>query len=521
MTSESPNQPADVDRLRALTKALGGDIKSVRLAAVAQLRALGTTEAAQALISVLNEDDQAMRSRAFTALQRITLGPEHVEPLVELTRVQGAARVPALRLLAPLASDPRVPPVFVAMIADGLWRFDGYRSVEAALVRHGKAMIPQLCGLLRSSDETVRRLAFGVLGEIGDNTVLPLLLDHLARVEDQERSDMMHALSKIGPLGVTIDAALAHPSTATRVAVVRALSDPNDLPRLNRAARDADPNVRYAVMGVLSNRMNPDSKPQRSIVERGLGDPDQKIRQKACELVYRLGPNEAVPLLMPRLKDRNASVRSTAVKVLGWCEQPDTVAALSQDLTDRNSWVRVEAAKALGRLVGRATLPVDRLIKLLDDRERFARMHAAEVLGALKERAAVAQLRKCVSDKDEWVRQAAARALGAIGDTDAVPTLDHALQIADELTRREAAAALVSIGTPTAFAVLTEAARRNPSDYAVITALTYTHDPNAIPALELILSNRENWEGQIALRNGVEDTLCDLRRTAPASPKDG
>ena len=490
---------------------LGGDIKSARLAAVAELRALGTSAAAAALISVLDDDYDTLRSRAFVALQQIALGPEHIDPLIEL--VHGRARIPALRLLAPLAGDPRVPPVFVAMIAAGFWRFDGYRQVRRALAQHGEAMIPQLCSLLAASDTSVRGLAFSALAEIGDNSALPAMLDLLARVDGQQRSGMAYKLSDIGPPGATIDAALAHPSTAVRAAVVRALADPDDLPRLERAVRDADPNVRYAVLEALSG-LPRDSKPPRVIVERGLGDPDPRVREKACELAHQLGPAEAAPLLMPRLTDGNASVRSTAVRVLGWCEQPDAVPALSRALTDEDDGVRVSAVEALGRLVGRATLPVGRLIELLGDREPSARICAAEVLGALEVRAAVAPLCDRVADEDESVRQAAVRALRNIGDARAVPTLERALKTADELTRREAAEALVKIGTPAAFAILTEAARRDPTDYAVITALTHANDPNAIPALELIAGNYEGW-----LRGSVDHALRELGRIAAARPE--
>ncbi|MER5471997.1 HEAT repeat domain-containing protein [Streptomyces sp. NPDC002685] len=519
-----PHQPADppapevgtrhAEEVAAL-RALSGPVRSVRIAAVGRLASFGTSTAASALIGFLDDDDPAVARRAFRALRAAHLGLEHIDPLVLLAGRRTRACIPVLRLLAPLASDARVPPVLAQMVADGLWRFDGYREVADALAKNGRSLVPKLCALLGSSDETVRRLAFSTLAKIGDDRALDRMLDYLAMVDKRERSDMSFALRDLGAPAATLAAALRHSNAATRAAAVCCLADPSDTSVLELVLQDVSVDVRLSAVAVLKGggTRRELSAAQLSLVERALGDADPRVRCEACDVAFNRMA-DAVPLLTPLLTDEDPTVRVQAVKVLGWCERPELVHAFNQALLDDTDWVRVEAANALGRLTGKASLPVERLIALLHDRQPFARIAAAEVLGALKERRAVPALCECVFDDNEFVPERAVQALASIGDESAVPTLARAFATMDELTRRAASEALVTIGTPSAFDVLTHAARRKPVDYALITALSYANDEKALPALELIAAHYDQWGGFSSLRYSVERTLDQLRGTA-------
>jgi HEAT repeat protein len=378
-----PHQPVDphvpedgtrhAEEVAAL-RALNGPVRSVRIAAVGRLASFGTSTAASALIDFLDDDDPAVAGRAFLALRAANLGPEHIDPLVLLARRRRRA---ALRLLAPLASDARVPPVLAQVIADGLWRFDGYEEVADALAKNGRSVVPKLCALLGSSDETVRRLAFGTLAKIGDNRALDRMLDYLSVVDKRERSDMSFALRDLGEPAATLAAALRHSNAATRAAAVCSLADPSDTSVLELVLQDVSTEVRLSAVAVLGRggTRRELSAEQLSLVERALGDADPRVRCEACDVAFRRMADAVplmTPLLTPLLTDEDPTVRVQAVKLLGWCEQPELVHAFNQALLDDTDWVRVEAANALGRLTGKASLPVERLIALLHDRQPFA-----------------------------------------------------------------------------------------------------------------------------------------------------
>lgn len=184
-----------------------------------------------------------------------------------------------------------------------------------------------------------------------------------------------------------------------------------------------------------------------------------------------------VPLLIPKLKSKSASIRAAAAISLGKTSGKG-IAEVTRLLRDRDVTVRIAAAKALGEFkygyVGSASAlakalrvsknkverdalvtalrvvvndegylfgpiaksrvvmrllhgAVPAIIKTLEQGQSSARISAALILGMLKDKRGVGLLLKALGDKDQRVRKIASEALVKIGKP-AVPGLKKLMQ---------------------------------------------------------------------------------------------
>ena len=218
---------------------------------------------------------------------------------------------------------------------------------------------------------------------------------------------------------------------------------------------------------------------------------------RRCRGAYRLGAlhrNDAVPQLVPLLRDRKFLVRRVALRALGAIGEPaavvpmlrtcggderltrDLVSALERIGQGGAPAMRAELAKGMARssgsgrqaelatvglgLVGDVS-SVDLLVEALTTRRPALQAAAAEALGRIGAPNAIPALVSALNVPDELVRSAAAGALGDIGDPRAADGLGNALDRAPRMTSRTLAASLIKLGEP-GMATL----RDHPSPYA-------------------------------------------------------
>ncbi|RYP86426.1 HEAT repeat domain-containing protein [Nocardioides guangzhouensis] len=218
---------------------------------------------------------------------------------------------------------------------------------------------------------------------------------------------------------------------------------------------------------------------------------------RRCRGAYRLGAlhrTDAVPLLIPMLRDRTFLVRRVALRALGSIGDPtavvpilrscggddrltrDVVSALERIGQPGAAAMRNELAKGMARSSGSgrhaelATVglgligdvgSVDLLVQALGTPRAALQAAAAEALGRIGAPSAIPALVSALGGSDELVRASAAGALGDIGDPAAAEGLGQALDTAPRLTSRSLAAALLRLGEPGL-----DTLRRHPSPYA-------------------------------------------------------
>jgi HEAT repeat protein len=223
-----------------------------------------------------------------------------------------------------------------------------WRQVDA-LGRLARIHHPALPGLVRpvlqDSDGRVSAAAIRVLGEVGDDWAIDVLLDALVRGQGS-RSRIAAELERLAPApGRRLLPLLRSSSPAVRFWGATLLAPYPDLgdSSLVELTWDRDPNVRAAAVETLGTRSG-----------SGLG-----------------------AALLARLEDSEWFVRVHAARSVGHVLGADAAPSLVRLLADERWWVRTAAKDALRGIGGDA---VTSLLGVLTHEDAFARNGAAEVL---------------------------------------------------------------------------------------------------------------------------------------------
>lgn len=157
------------------------------------------------------------------------------------------------------------------------------------------------------------------------------------------------------------------------------------------------------------------------IVEMALSDPDNRVRggvTKALVEEFRYYPNDLVPLLQPRLKEKDANVRAHAAEILGYFNvgAKTAIPELLRALGDENSRVRGYAAAALIFAGQKPEGIVQHLQAALSDSDATLRMRALQGVDQVDDEKLSSQMSSQVTallaDPDTKVRDAAMKAAG-------------------------------------------------------------------------------------------------------------
>jgi HEAT repeat protein len=293
-------------------------------------------------------------------------------------------------------------------------------AVERALVQFGElAVEPMICAL-GDADPSIRELAVGTLGQIGDARAVDALARALADWAPPTRAKAAEALGTIGdPRAVdSLARALADPKAEAFVlaAAVRALRAIGDA----RAIESLVAGYRYRTeytRNVIDTALVPFGARAVAPLISALSEDDPLVRAHVAGVLARIGDARAIEPLALALKDPDQVMRTgaaTALGKLGWA--PEGAGGQSAYLVATEAW---DACAELGASC------VDPLIGALRDPDRGVRRCATEALTTIGEDAVEALVGALSGEV--YQREAAAAALGRIGGVRAVEGLVGAL----------------------------------------------------------------------------------------------
>ena len=296
-----------------------GDELTRRAGAIGSLPASGPDRTA-ALIAELKADAPATRCAAAEALEKFP-DPNAIEPLMSVL------------------DDPYLDSRVFHLAASALWKI-------------GEPAIPRLAQGLKDEKPVIRRRCAEVLGLIiSDKGVEPLM----AALEDRDPSvhrEVIRALSnrQAEQAAPKLAAALADNATEVRAAAAGALgrmSVEAARPALvARLASDREAQVR--ANAALGLKGIVDDKARAALVTAMKTDPDGGVRSAALTvLADQPGVGD---LMLAALRDKDSSVRKTAVEFLGKHGDQRAIEPLLAALTDSQYDVKVASAQALGRI---------------------------------------------------------------------------------------------------------------------------------------------------------------------------
>jgi HEAT repeat protein len=378
----------------------------------------------------------------------------------------------------------------VAALSSSAYAGDLFSSIDA------------VASELKAPDSARRRDAVDKLDAFSADEARPLLFAALGDADAEVRA---HAAASLGRHHLVdgvprLTTALGDPDARLRATAAEALGLLLQTPGANEPSKEA---VRAA-----------------ETLERALGDGEHEVREAAVSALGRLPPSlsrRAAVALTGRLDDESAGVRQRAAEVLGKMGEARAVVPLLSRLSDPTREVRAAALEALALLGDGRAVPA--MVRMLRDPADDVRAAAVTALGRLKARAAVAPLVEVMAHgQPESLRARAAFALGQLGQAgaaDAVEALVAALD-RDELVMA-AKEALVRVGpaaVPPLMARLGDARLDRATVY--VDLLREIGDPRATPVLLDELSRGRLPEEPIVdalgamLRAGDKRPMVDL-----------
>jgi HEAT repeat protein len=275
--------------------------------------------------------------------------------------------------------------------------------------------------------------------------------------------------------------------------------------------------LRCAALTVIAFLETADSA---EALDLALHDPDATVRRTAIELLGKSADPERLWRLTAALADEDARVREEAVHAVGRLQDGRARGVLLAALQDRSIWVRCRAAQALA---DHAAVEVQAALEEAARREvPPVRVSAIGALGHLWP-ASRDILSELTGDADPEVRRAALRALP--GGSEAVPLdlLAVSLEDPDWTVRCASAEALGASGHTGAFNPLARALDRERDAVvrqALLTALYRRDSESALSLLVSALAEKDVAETAVSLLVEGQSRFADDLRAEWAAAQD-
>jgi len=335
-----------------------------------------------------------------------------------------------------------------------------------------------------------RLKAAKALGELGDRSVVPELIEALKDEDYVTRASAVHALWTLG--------------------------DKAAVPALIKALRDEVFHVRTGVAAALGELGDRTAVP--ALIE-ALKDKEFKAGGWLASALGELGDKSAVLALIEALKDEDKLVRRAVAKALGKLQDASAVPALIEALKEEDSDVREQAAGALGEL--RDERAVSPLIEALKDEDDSVRRAAAEALVEIGDKSTIERLTQVLSDeKDYDVCMKVAESLAKLGDAMGITTLIRALKSQNLSVRGDAAWALAELGDKRAVKPLMEALKDKDKGVCADAAMALgeLRDKQAVKALIKVLQDKKAQIRGDAAREKVKTASRGILQTDIRNP---
>ena len=198
-------------------------------------------------------------------------------------------------------------------------------------------------------------------------------------------------------------------------------------------------------------------------------------------------------VLEEQLKDKDAAIRTGALRTLGLKGSADSFNALTEATKDTDGDVRAEAITVLGTVKNPKTVPT--LIHALNDSYWFVRSEAADALGRQNDLSAINPLLDTVSDPDTNVQSSADNALIALCSAPGISGNVFASHLNDANPKIVliSAVCLAVLKDPRATPVLIKLAHSTDKETRLhaVKGLGETGDPAVIPTLRETLKDSE------------------------------
>jgi HEAT repeat protein len=302
-------------------------------------------------------------------------------------------------------------------------------ATRGAILARSSAGTPLLLEQLRSPDKARFAIGLRVARELAGREATEALAAELPRATPERQALLLLALADrrdTAVLPAVLEAAKSG-SDDVRTAAVRALGQLGDascVPMLLEAAMDADSGLSQTALSVLANVPGKDM--DDDVLAR-LAKADGKTRLVLIQLAGLRSIGSAVPLLLKAADDPDAQVRSAALVALGRTMAPDDLPVLiarvagTQDANEAAAAVKAVGA-ACQRMPDREAC-AEQLAAAMSSSPVAAKCRFLEVLAAVGGTKALQTVAAAAKDRQPEMQDTATRLLGEWMTIDAAPVL--------------------------------------------------------------------------------------------------
>jgi len=305
------------------------------------------------------------------------------------------ARATAARSLVALGrTDPKLISYVVQALVTYLGGDDPHLSqlAEHSLLDLGQAAMPELAKVLNDErlPQTRRVLVAKVLGSLGSEESLPLLIQATLRARHEDLQGYVQAIAAVGPQAVP--------------ALIAALEGKD----VTRAA-----GLTWALLAIGEAAVQP--------VIEALGAPHPEVRNAAARILEQMPQAAIQPLIQTVLADSRLEIRKPALEILGRIGTDEVVSALIKALDDTDLAMRRNAARYLGRFGN--PLAVPSLLRTLEaDSDPATKRIVITSLGGIRDLRVVSVLIDTLNDP--LLRDAAERGLVSLSPLTIEPLIE-------------------------------------------------------------------------------------------------
>ncbi len=324
-------------------------------------------------------------------------------------------------------------PVLRRLLADkkeSANRATAIRTIGSIRDPAAQIAVTELTGRLDDEDKSLRMLAVTAIGALGGpearTDALPRILKQLGAVESDDLVTVIRAVRKIGGMQEIIKLLDDKQPLIRRAATDVIQEDPGPdresvVPALIKLLSDADLAVRDRAVGALAAAATTESQAALSALNKLFDDPNVGSDRAVAEAIGRIGGTKA---LVGLLDDARPAARKSAASALGWNQEAARKAILSlvKRLDDQDEAVRSSVTRDIVEIAGpddQSLIPD--LIKYIgkpEQKDRIAAIKAIEKIKGAGGRKTLPLLTKLLDDGSFVDRAATCDAIAAIAGPD-------------------------------------------------------------------------------------------------------
>lgn len=428
-----------------LIRLMGDHDEDVRKFVIDVMGIIGSPEFVPALLSALGDPDVNVASAAAEHLGNI--GDSRAVPNLIKTIIDNDSilfRFSALAALGKLTSHVSVPAEIVMLADQDILRKSVYECLgsigdesvmpilmQGFLSRQKSSRNAAITGWYRifsRSSATDRQAFQDTLQRLSGSETVPALIDSF----DLQDTTLAEAITVL--LGIIGDIRGAKTLLSAFASERISGSALASLKRLGSRGMDvlialypqSDEIGRYAICKVVGDLAY---RAGGMLIREALRDPSQQVRSAAVTAVGILGLTDCITDIVSLLDDTDSDVRTSVIACLQVLARIDrsSIQDVARQLEGSELPEQRREAVILNATLGDG----DRLTLLVKDENATVRQAAVTSIGKLHFTSANNILLIALVDEDPDVRIAAAEALGAVGGADVLPFLTHALNDED------------------------------------------------------------------------------------------